>query len=154
MTIADFKEIEEEFIRRITKTVWCTMATIDSKGRIRSRIVHPIWEGNVGWLLTGRNSLKAKHINNNPNVSMSYWDISHEQAHAECAGEFIEDMDEKKRIWDLFLHTPEPLGYDPALFNSNVDDPEFGLLKLTPWRVELWSVADLSTGTPAKVWQP
>lgn len=154
MTIADFKEIEEEFIRRITKTVWCTMATIDSKGRLRSRIIHPIWEGNVGWLLTGRHSLKAKHIEKSPYISLSYWDPSHEQVHAECTAEFVEDMGEKKRIWDLFLNTPEPLGYDPALFNSNVDDPGFGLLKMTPWRVEIWSVADLSTGTPAKVWQP
>jgi hypothetical protein len=27
-------------------------------------------------------------------------------------------------------------------------------LKLTPWRIELWSLADLMSGVPPTVWQP
>jgi hypothetical protein len=34
------------------------------------------------------------------------------------------------------------------------EDPTFGLLKLTPWRIELSSLNDLIAGTPAKVWRP
>jgi hypothetical protein len=46
--IADFAESEEEFVRRAHTMVWCSMATVDSKQRLRSRITHPIWEGQVG----------------------------------------------------------------------------------------------------------
>ena len=33
MEVSSFAEIEEEFMRRVQRTVWCTVATVDSKGR-------------------------------------------------------------------------------------------------------------------------
>ena len=33
MSVASFSDIEEEFERRVRKTVWCSVATVDSKGR-------------------------------------------------------------------------------------------------------------------------
>lgn len=79
-----FSDIEEEFLERIAKTVWCTMATVDRKGRPRSRIIHPIWEGSTGWILTGRNTLKTKHLEGTPYVSLTYWDPDHKQVYADC----------------------------------------------------------------------
>lgn len=151
---AEFKDIEDEFMRRIAKTVWCSVATIDTKGRTRSRILHPIWEGPVGWIATGRDSLKAKHIAANPHVSLTYWDPDHEQVLVDAKAEWVDDESEKQRLWDLFKSTPEPLGYDLANFFESVDNPGYGLMKLTPWRVELWSLQGLASGQPPQVWKP
>ena len=47
-----------------------------------------------------------------------------------------------------------PVVHDPGLFfPGGPEDPSFGLLKLTPWRIELWSLNDLMTGKPATVWR-
>jgi general stress protein 26 len=150
--VASFAEIEQEFMRRITRIVWCTVSTVDRKGRPRSRILHPIWEGSTGWIATGRHTLKTKHLEKNPYVSLSYWDPQHEQVYADCRAEWDDSMDQKRRIWDLYKTTPPPLGYDPGMiWKGGPEDPTFGLLKLTPWRVELFSLADMMGGGP-KVW--
>jgi general stress protein 26 len=154
MSVEKFSDIEEEFMRRVAKTVWCSVATVDTRGRTRSRILHPIWEGSVGWIATGRDSLKAKHIEANSYVSLTYWDPDHEQVIADCTAEWIDDQSEKERLWELFKSTPPPLGYDLAAFFQAVDNPGYGLMKLTPWRVELWSLKRLAVGEPPEVWKP
>ncbi len=154
MDVASFSDIEKEFMDRVARIVWCTVTTVDTKDRPRARLLHPIWEGSTGWIATGRNSHKAKHIEHNPYVSLSYWDPQHEQIYAECKAEWIDDMDEKKRLWDLFKSTPEPLGYDLNLFWKSVDDPTYGLLKLNPWRIEVSTLAGMMQGQEPKVWRP
>ena len=49
MNVASFADIKEEFNKRVSRIVWCTVATVDTKGRPRSRILHPIWERSTGW---------------------------------------------------------------------------------------------------------
>ena len=44
------------------------------------------------------------------------------------------------------------MAYDPGTIWTGVDDPRLGVMKLTPWRIELFTVADLPTGTHQKVW--
>jgi len=63
-------------------------------------------------------------------------------------------LSEKQRLWDLFKNTPPPLGYDVGMFWKGPGDPQYGLLKLTPWRIELSSLDDLFKGIPAKIWRP
>jgi hypothetical protein len=38
----DFAEIASEFLERANRMVWCSAATIDGRGRPRSRVLHPI----------------------------------------------------------------------------------------------------------------
>jgi general stress protein 26 len=147
-----FADIEEEFQKRVEKTVWCTMATVDRKGRPRSRIIHPIWEGSTGWILTGRNTLKAKHLESTPFVSLTYWDPDHKQVYADCAAKWDDAIEVKQMVWDLYKSTPPPLGYDPAMFFQSVDNPETGALKLTPWRIELFSLTELASGSGSQIW--
>lgn len=150
--VARFEDIAADFRARVERMVWCTMTTVDRKGRPRGRIVHPLWEGSTGWLLTSPQSLKAKHVAKTPWVSFSYWDPAQEQVHVECRVSWETD---KHRVWNLFRDTPMPVGYDPALFwPAGPDDASFGVLKLTPWRVELWSLGDLMSQTPPRVWTP
>jgi len=92
MAVEKFEEIAKTFDERVRKIVWCTVTTPDTAGRPFSRILHPAWEGKVG--------------------------------------------------------------YDLNLFwKGGVSDPTFGVLKPTPSRIELWTLADLATGKPPTIWQ-
>jgi general stress protein 26 len=155
--VDNFDQLEPEFSERIKRIVWCTVSTVDGKGRPRSRILHPIWEGSTGYIATGRTSFKAKHLSKNPYVSLTYWDPAHQQIYAECRAEWDDSPEEKRRIWDLYKNTPPPLGYDPAMipvWKDGPSSPEFGVLKLTPWRIELYSIQDMMAGKPSLVWRP
>jgi general stress protein 26 len=154
MEVKSFSEIEGEFQERVKRIVWCTVATVDRKGRPRTRILHPIWEGTTGWIATGRETLKTKHLAANPYVSCSYWDQQHQQIYVDATAEWVDDKAEKDRIWDLYKSTPPPLGYDPGMiWQGGKEDPTYGLLKLTPWRIELWGLQDLMTGKEHQVWR-
>ena len=48
--VGSFEEIADEFAARVAKVVWCNLATVDARGRPRSRVVHPVWVGRRGWL--------------------------------------------------------------------------------------------------------
>ena len=154
MRVSSFSEIEKAFTDRVNRIVWCTVATVDRSGRPRSRLLHPIWEGATGWIATGRQTLKAKHLAQTPWVSLSYWDPAQEQVYADCRAEWKDDPAEKRRIWELLKNAPPPMGYDPGLFWKDVDDPGYGVLKLTPWRIEIFSLADMAGGKEPTVWKP
>jgi hypothetical protein len=155
MDVADFSEIENEFQKRVARIVWCTAATVDRKGRPRTRILHPIWEGPVGWIATGRHSLKEKHLAANPHMSLTYWDPQHQQLYIDCKTKWDDSVDQKKRIWELYKSTPPPLGYDPGMiWKEGPEAEDFGVLKLTPWRIEVSSIMDMMAGKPPLVWRP
>ena len=150
----DFRDIAEEFQKRVSRIVWCTMATVDARGRPRTRIIHPIWEGPIGYIGTGRTSFKAKHLAANPNVSFTYWDPAHEQIYIEATAEWLDDAADRQRIWELYKSTPPPLGYDPApIWPQGPVEGDFGVLKLTPSRIELFSIAWLMQGKPPLIWR-
>jgi|SRR5438132_3620491 len=152
MRVASFAEIEPEFTKRVQEIVWCNVATANRGRRLRSRILHPLWEGSTGWILSSRQSLKAKHLEKNPYVSLSYANPNLEQVYADCRAEWEDRADVKSRIWDLFKATPEPVGYDPiAFWPGGKADPTFGVLRLAPWRIEVVSLADLMKGG-GKIW--
>jgi general stress protein 26 len=149
-----FDEIAATFDERVRRIVWCTVTTVDTRGRPFSRILHPVWEGATGWIATGRKTLKAKHLAGNPMVALSYWDAQHDTVIAQCRAEWCDDAATKRRIWDLLASTPPPVGYDPSLFfKEGKDSPEYGVLKLTPTRVELWAGQDMMMGSPPTVWR-
>src|SRR5690606_37540391 len=122
--------------------------------RPRSRLLHPRWEGATVYIMTGPQSHKAKHLPQTPYVSVSYWDPKHDTVFAECRAEWVQDGAGTQRVWDLFKHTPEPYGYDPAMFwPDGAGSPGFGVLKLQPWRIELYSLAGLAMRREARVWR-
>jgi len=135
--VDDFSEIEAEFIARAHRMVWCSAATVDSQGRPRSRVLHPFLENGIGWIATSRTSHKAAHLAHNPHMSIAYVSDVLKPAYAECTVEWADDLADKRYVWDFFKAAPEPLGYDPGMIWQGVEHPTFGVLKLTPWRVEL-----------------
>jgi len=151
MDVPTFAEIAVEFRRRIEQTVWCSMTTVDRRGRPRNRLVHPVWEEPVGWLATFRHSFKEKHLAEHPWISLAYWDAHQEQVYVDSRATWVDDASEKARVWDLYSKRPE--GYPLSSFWKGVDDPNYGLLRLDPWRVELWSLEGLFSRTPPQVWR-
>jgi general stress protein 26 len=154
MRVTNFSDIEAEFIQRVHTMVWCNAATIDSQQRPRSRILHPIWEGSIGWIGTHRNSHKSWHLAQNPYMSLAYIANVMNPVYVDCTAEWVDDLAQKQRIWELFKAAPEPLGYDPALTFISPDHENFGLLKLTPWRIDLVTFPAPSMDEGTKVWHP
>jgi hypothetical protein len=136
----DFEGLSEEFLARTFAVVWCNVATVDGKGRPRSRILHPYWEATpnpVGWILTRRHSFKESQLANNPFVSCAYIADITKPIYAECRASWVDHVEEKERIWNAFRAAPAPMGYDPGSIFSTVDDPGVGLLRLDPWRIQI-----------------
>ena len=115
MKVSAFADIEKDFLARVRQIVWCNVATVDRRGRPRSRILHPIWEGRTGWILTGRHTLKTRHLAANPHVSLCYASGDLQQVYVDCRVEWADDPADKARLWDLFASIPPPVGYDPAI---------------------------------------
>lgn len=153
MEVNDFAEIEEEFLKRVNSMVWCAAATIDRQGRPRSRILHPIWEGSTGWIGTHRGSHKSKHLARSPYMSLAYITQPMSPVYVDCVAEWVEEINQKRRIWDLFKYAPPPMGYDPKSTFISYDHENFGLLKLTPWRIALISFPSPSHYEGERIWR-
>ena len=141
--MADLAEIAPLFVEIAHRVVWCAVATVDSDGRPRSRVLHPYWEWDgqtlVGWVATMPTPLKRAHLARTPYVSCSYWAPSQDVAVAECRAELLFDDEIRTRVWSLFKETPPPLGYDPGGIGvPGWDSPTssaFAVLELRPWRL-------------------
>ena len=149
MNVDRFEELQAEFTERVTQAVYCTMATVDRRNRPRSRIMHPIWDGSIGWMISWPASHKAKHLARNPWVSLSYIANKEKPVYVDGLAEWIDSAEEKRRIWDLHRATEPPLGFDPEPHYGSIDHPYYGLLRVTSWRIELGNL----NGEPV-VWRP
>ncbi len=135
-------QIAPQFVEMAHSIVWATVATVDSQGRPRSRILHPIWQWDgerlTGWIATGPTPIKRAHITNNPFVSLNYWTPNQDTCSAECRATWHFDDETRTNIWNLFLAAP-PLGFDPTLipaWTSPTCDA-FAVLHLEPFRLRV-----------------
>jgi general stress protein 26 len=131
------------------KATWAYLAT-SAGDQPKVRVVHPAFEGERLWIATGRNSPKAAHIAKNPKVELFY-QVGPEFVHLTVTGRarFIDDAAEKKRIWE-----GKVFDYDLAQFwPGGYQAPDFGLLLVTPSRIELTGMMDLMQGKKPLVWR-
>ena len=143
----------DEFIDIAHAVAWCTVATVDRHSRPRSRILHPVWArhdgGLRGWVATTHTPVKVAHLGHAPYVSCSYWDPTHDTAIAECAAEWVDDLDTKAHTWELFRRTPEPLGHDPySIWPDGPATADAGVLRLEPWRLRVATMETLLGPAP------
>jgi hypothetical protein len=149
--------VADAFIGVAHRVVWCTVASVDRRGRPRSRILHPYWERSgdalVGWITTRPTPLKVAHLAHSPYLSCSYWDATHDAAVAECAAEWVDDVAMRAHAWELFRAAPEPLGHDPySIWPAGPGSPGAGVLRLTPWRMRVAGMETLLGRAPVQVW--
>lgn len=153
-----FSALADEFLELTREIVWCTVTTVDAKGRPRSRVLHPIWEvidgRPVGWIVTGKTPVKAGHLKANPHVACSYWGPSQNVVYADCVASWSEDAASKQHVWDLFMNTPPPIGYDLRGFGAEgPNTPAFTPLRLDPWRVQVLRFKGWTEGLTPRIWR-
>ena len=66
----------DAFMETAQRVVYCSLATVDRRGRPRSRLVHPVWErdgdGIVGWVGRRPTRYRRAHLDRTPFVSCFY----------------------------------------------------------------------------------
>jgi hypothetical protein len=133
--------IAPAFVEMAHRIVWCSAATVDSRGRPRSRILHPLWQWDgaqlVGWIGTGPSPIKRAHLAAHPYMSVSYWAPSHDTCVADCRAALVFDDETRTMVWNLLRTAPAPLGYDPGLFWASPTADSFAVLRLEPWRLRV-----------------
>ncbi|MBF6542324.1 pyridoxamine 5'-phosphate oxidase family protein [Nocardia brasiliensis] len=151
-----FEAIEADFVRFTQEIVWCTVTSVDGKGRPRSRILHPLWEVRdgrpIGWVATGKTPVKARHLAANPVVAFSYWSPAQHVVQGEAVATWVDDVAQKRRVWDLFQTTPPPVGYDLSMFApAGPESPQFTLLRLDPDRIQVLDGAGFPTNFTPRI---
>lgn len=159
----DLPKIAPAFIEIAHRIVWATMGTVDSLGRPRSRLVHPMWEWDgerlIGWVGSLVTPMKLAHLERTPFVSMNYWDAAHDVATAECHAQMFLDDETCTELWEKFKALDEPLGYDGTIIPAWKDGPTtptFGALRLDPWRLRTFpAIYGASNGAEGEIltWQ-
>lgn len=140
----ELAEVGPAFVEMAHRIVWASVATVDRRGRPRSRVLHPIWEWDgaklVGWIGTGPTPLKRAHLEHTPHLSANYWSPAQDTCVAECRAAFAFDLATRERVWNLLKDGPPPVGYDPAIIPGwdAPGSPSFAALRLDPWRLRVF----------------
>ncbi len=133
--------IAPTFVEMAHRIVWCTVATVDSTGRPRTRILHQYWEWDgqdlTGWILTSPLSPKADDLAQLPEISLTYWNPQHDTCTAECTTAWENSPEEREAGWKRFAEAPAPVGYDPSIIPPWTDPQAeaFGVLRIEPHRL-------------------
>ncbi|GAA1694826.1 pyridoxamine 5'-phosphate oxidase family protein [Fodinicola feengrottensis] len=154
----DLETIAPAFVEVAHSIVWATVATVDSAGRPRTRVLHPYWEWKdgelTGYVATWQTPVKKAHLAKSPYASVAYRAEGYgDCAIAECAAAFAPDDAIRTKVWNFFQNTPEPLGYDPAAIGvpgwDGPTSPAFSVLEFRPWRLSVLTKDTLMTKGPA-----
>ena len=143
------QEMFQKFHEAARKAVWAYLATATGE-QPKVRVVHPAFEGERVWIATGRTSAKAAHIAKNPKVELFY-QIGPEFVHLTVTGtaRFVDDPAEKKRVWEGNV-----FDYDLAQFwPGGHQAADFGLMLVTPSRIELTGMTEMMQGKKPLVWR-
>jgi hypothetical protein len=151
--VTSLEQVAPAFVGMAHSIVWASVATVDAKGRPRTRILHPIWQWDgaalVGWIATEPTPLKRAHLAAHPDISISYWTTNHDTCSAECRADWVFDDEGRTAVWNMFKNGPAPVGYDPAVIPQWAGGPTsdaFAALRLTPWRLRLMPGTELING--------
>lgn len=110
---------------------WAHLATVGADGEPDVVPVHPCWEGQTMWVMTGTGSVKAANIAANPRVAL-HWQVTETGDGVEVWGsaELVSDLETKRRLWDGVFD------YDLNVFAPGGPDnsPDTGFLAVTPTR--------------------
>lgn len=94
----DLERVKSESARL---SPWAHVATVGRDGKPDVVPVHPAWEGDTIWFMTGANSVKARNLAHHPDVAL-HWQVTEVGDNLEVWGtaEVFTDLDTKKRLWE------------------------------------------------------
>ena len=150
-------EIVEDLSEIVTRIVWSVVSTVDTAGRPRSRVMHPVWEIRPdlveGVVATRPTPVKSAHLEARPFVTCAYWSPDHDAAFLDCHVRWEREVAARKAAWDRIAATPPPVGYDPApLWPGGPAGDDFAALTLRPYRIQVVRGAALAKGEPTTMW--
>jgi hypothetical protein len=153
--VHDLAQVAPAFVEMAHRIVWATVASVDTRRRPRSRILHPVWiwdgQALTGWIGTRPTPLKRAEY-----MSCSYWAPTHDTCVAECRAELLDDDNTRRQAWELLKTAPPPVGYDPSIVPGweTPTAPAFAALRLRPWRLRVFpGTVLLGQGGEVLVWQ-
>ncbi|MFI6284916.1 pyridoxamine 5'-phosphate oxidase family protein [Streptomyces sp. NPDC051018] len=155
-TVSEFSGIQDAFFRYVGDIRYATMVTVDAENRPRGRILLPVWEvvdgKPVGWLAAFRTPVKVAHLANNPHTTYAYWSPRQNAVFVDSVSTWAEDEQSRRHAWDLYVRGGPPgVGYDPIRYwKGGPDDPEYGVIRIDPWRIQLVRGTDLRS----TIWKP
>lgn len=107
------------------------IATVGPDGRPDVVPVHPAWEGDTLWIMTGTSSVKAKNVATNTSIAM-HWQVTEAGDGVELWGtaSMHDDIETKRRLWTGVFD------YDLNLFSPGGADgsPDMGFMAVQPER--------------------
>ncbi|MFT2016712.1 pyridoxamine 5'-phosphate oxidase family protein [Streptomyces sp. 796.1] len=151
LNVSSFSALESEFLQYVSDIRYATMTTVDKQGRPRARVLLPVWEvvdgQPVGWLATYKTPVKSAHLANNPHTTYSYWSPRQNAVFIDSVSTWVDDPATKLRGWELYRKgSPAGVGYDPrGYWSGGPTDPQYHLLRIEPWRVQVLRGRDLSS---------
>jgi general stress protein 26 len=79
---------------------WAHLATVGRDGEPDVVPIHPAWEGDTLWFMTGGRSVKVRNIAHQPNVAL-HWQVTEAGDGLEVWGRATihEDVPTKRRLW-------------------------------------------------------
>ncbi|MGP4018291.1 pyridoxamine 5'-phosphate oxidase family protein [Saccharopolyspora sp. 5N708] len=147
--VSTFSALEDTFFSYIRDIKYATMITVDRQYRPRARVLLPVWETvngrPVGWLAAYKTPVKTAHLSNNPHTTYSYWSPRQNAVFVDSTSTWAEDEESKLHAWDVYVKGGPPgVGYDPIRYwRGGPGDPEYGVIRISPWRVQLVRGSDL-----------
>lgn len=80
---------------------WAHLATVGADGEPDVVPVHPCWEGDVIWIMVGRDSVKSKNVAHESRVAL-HWQVTESGDGVEVWGRssLHADVDTKRRLWN------------------------------------------------------
>jgi general stress protein 26 len=124
----DLEKVKTESARL---SPWCHVGTVGADGEPDVAPVHPAWEGDTIWVMTGATSVKAKNIAHQPKVAM-HWQVTEAGDGVEVWGtaSMHTDLETKKRLWAGVFD------YDLNLFSPGGPEgsPDIGFMSVKPDR--------------------
>ena len=141
--MTSLQSIAPAFVTMAHSINTAAVATMDTSGKPRIRMLHPVWEWDgtelVDWIATVPTPLKRAHIAAQPHVSVNYWTPSQDTCSADCAVQWVFEDEARIAVWDKIKNTPAPVGYDPGQEPEWKDkgptSENFAAWKLTPYRL-------------------
>ncbi|MGW6598194.1 pyridoxamine 5'-phosphate oxidase family protein [Streptomyces sp. NPDC055036] len=144
-----FAEIQDTFFSYVRSITYATMITVDRENRPRARVLLPVWEvvdGHpVGWLAVYKTPVKTAHLAGNPHTTYAYWSPRQNAAFVDSVSTWAEDEESRRHAWDVYVEGGPPgVGYDPVRYwRGGPEDPEYHVIRIDPWRIQLVRGADL-----------
>ncbi len=94
----DLERVKQESKRL---SPWAHIATVGRDGKPDVVPIHPAWEGDTLWIMSGAKSVKVRNIAHNASVAL-HWQVTELGDGVELWGtaRIHADLDTKKRLWN------------------------------------------------------